>query len=115
MIQQGSSTIWSIPADTTNVAISHDDQYLILLTTKKSLRGLGKCRYTLRWTKFVLDRARKLAIEREYQSHTISIKGSSGALQASLVALKDSGVNYALIAFANGSIQQVRLAEDACS
>jgi hypothetical protein len=111
LIRQDSSTIWTVPSETRNVAISQDDKFLVLLTVKKPAMLWGHHKYTLQWTRMVLEREGTLAIESHYEKHQFGFKGTPQRWQASLVIFNspDSTGSVALIAFSNGFVEQVRL------
>lgn len=111
LIRQGSSTIWPVPSETRNVAISQDDKLLVLLTVKKPAMPWGHHKYTLQWTTIVSERQGKLAIASHYEMHHFGFKGTTERWQASLVIFNnpDRTGSLALIAFSNGFIEQVQL------
>jgi hypothetical protein len=110
LIRQGSSTIWTVPGETRNVAISQNDKLLVLLTVKKAVTPWGHHKYTLQWTRIVLEREGLLAIESHYQKHHFGFKGTADRWRASLVIFNpDNTCSVALVAFSNGSVEQVRL------
>ena len=111
LVRDGSSTIWAVPAETRNVAISNDDKRLVLLTVKEPAAAnlIGRCKYTLQWTHIFPDSEAKLTIESEYKKHQFGFRGTRQRFEASLVIFEDLGSSIALIAFSNGFVEQVQL------
>lgn len=108
MNTQDSKTVLTVSADTRAVAITHDDQKLVLLIVKAPLIMFGKYKYTLQWNAIILDPEGHLTIGREYQKHNLSFK-SSAELSLSMVTLREHDMDIALIAFSDGHIERVQL------
>ena len=107
IITKNHNTVRTVPRDTRAVAISCDDQKLVLLTVKAPPL-FGKYKYVLLWTGIFRDPTAHLTTGGEYQKYEFGFR-SSAELPLSMVTFKEHDTDIVLVAFSEGHIERVNL------
>jgi hypothetical protein len=108
LITKDHNTARTVPADARAVAVSCDDQKLVLLTVKAPVMVIGKHKYIMQWTDIFVDQAGHLTTGREYQKYELGFR-SNAELPLTMVTLREHDVNIALVAFSDGHIERAIL------
>jgi hypothetical protein len=108
IITKNDNTPRTVSTDTRAVAVSRDDQKLVLLTVKMPLMVLRKHKYSIYWTDIFVDQTNRLTTGQDYQKQELSLK-TSAELPLDMVTLRENGTDFALVALSDGQIERVAL------